>query len=84
MTGEIHALVIPKYGMVMTEGVLAAWHVEEGREIKPGDEIIDIETEKIVNYPRRSASNVEGCNSARRSPYASAKFARRPFDNDGP
>jgi pyruvate dehydrogenase E2 component (dihydrolipoamide acetyltransferase) len=49
MIGEIHALVIPKYGMVMTEAVLAAWHVEEGREIKPGDEIIDIETEKIVN-----------------------------------
>lgn len=33
----------------MTEGVLAAWHAEQGREIKPGDEIIDIETEKIVN-----------------------------------
>jgi pyruvate dehydrogenase E2 component (dihydrolipoamide acetyltransferase) len=49
MTGKIHALVIPKYGMVMTEGVLAAWHVEQGREIKPGDEIIDIETEKIIN-----------------------------------
>jgi len=49
MTGNIHALVIPKYGMVMTEGVLAAWHVEQGREIKVGDEVIDIETEKIVN-----------------------------------
>jgi len=49
MTDKIHALVIPKYGMVMTEGVLAAWHVEEGREIKPGDEIVDIETEKIAN-----------------------------------
>ena len=49
MSAKIHALVIPKYGMVMTEGVLAAWHVEQGREIKPGDEIIDIETEKIVN-----------------------------------
>src|SRR4051812_18725164 len=49
MTRKIHALVIPKYGMVMTEGVLAAWHVEEGREIKPGQEVVDIETEKIVN-----------------------------------
>jgi pyruvate dehydrogenase E2 component (dihydrolipoamide acetyltransferase) len=49
MTGNIHALVIPKYGMVMTEGVLAAWRVEQGREVKVGDEIIDIETEKIVN-----------------------------------
>src|SRR5215467_11743781 len=48
-TEKIHALVIPKYGMVMTEGVLAAWRVEQGREIKAGDEVIDIETEKIVN-----------------------------------
>lgn len=49
MSSKIHALVVPKYGMVMTEGVLAAWHVDEGAPIKPGDEIIDIETEKIVN-----------------------------------
>ena len=49
MSGKIHALVIPKYGMVMTEGVLAAWHVDEGKAVRPGDEIIDIETEKIVN-----------------------------------
>ena len=49
MTGEIHALVVPKYGMVMTEGVLGAWHVEEGRLVELGDEIVDIETEKIVN-----------------------------------
>jgi pyruvate dehydrogenase E2 component (dihydrolipoamide acetyltransferase) len=49
MAGKVHALVLPKYGMVMTEGVLAAWHVEAGQEIKPGQEIVDIETEKIVN-----------------------------------
>jgi pyruvate dehydrogenase E2 component (dihydrolipoamide acetyltransferase) len=49
MTAKVHALVIPKYGMVMTEGVLASWHVKEGQEIRVGEEIIDIETEKIVN-----------------------------------
>jgi pyruvate dehydrogenase E2 component (dihydrolipoamide acetyltransferase) len=49
MSGEIHALVIPKYGMVMTHGVLATWHVQEGAVVRPGDEIIDIETEKIAN-----------------------------------
>jgi pyruvate dehydrogenase E2 component (dihydrolipoamide acetyltransferase) len=49
MTGKMHALVIPKYGMVMTEGLLASWHVKEGQEIRAGEDIIDIETEKIVS-----------------------------------
>ena len=59
ITGKIHALVIPKYGMVMTEGVLAAWHIEEGREIKPGDEIIDIETEKIAGTLEAAGAGME-------------------------
>jgi pyruvate dehydrogenase E2 component (dihydrolipoamide acetyltransferase) len=47
--GEIHGLVIPKYGMVMTEGVIAAWHAEVGDKVEPGDELVDIETEKVAN-----------------------------------
>jgi pyruvate dehydrogenase E2 component (dihydrolipoamide acetyltransferase) len=58
MSGTIYGLVIPKYGMVMTEGALAAWHVEEGARIKPGDEIIDIETEKVVNAYESQVSGV--------------------------
>ena len=30
-------------------GKLAAWHVEEGTTISPGDEIMDVETDKIAN-----------------------------------
>ena len=58
MSGQIHGLVIPKYGMVMTEGALAAWHVEEGARIRPGDEMIDIETEKVVNAYESQVSGV--------------------------
>ena len=49
MSENIYALIMPKYGMVMTEGVLAAWHVEEGADVHAGVEIADIETEKIAN-----------------------------------
>ena len=49
MSDDIYALIMPKYGMVMTEGVVAAWHVEEGADVKTGVEIADIETEKIAN-----------------------------------
>lgn len=49
MPSEIYGLVIPKYGMVMTEGVIAKWHLDEGDIVNEGDELVDIETEKVAN-----------------------------------
>ena len=40
---------MPKWGLAMQEGMLAAWHVEEGQEVAKGQEIADIETSKIAN-----------------------------------
>src|SRR4029450_7086446 len=40
---------MPKWGLTMTEGTLSAWHVEEGQTITPGQEIMDVETDKIAN-----------------------------------
>lgn len=44
---EIHAICMPKWGLSMKEGKVAAWLIDEGDEITPGDEVIDVETEKI-------------------------------------
>ena len=49
MASEIYGLVIPKYGMVMQEGLISTWHVEAGAQINKGDELVDIETEKVNN-----------------------------------
>jgi len=49
MTDQIIPILMPKWGLSMSEGTLAAWHVEEGTEISPGDEIMDVETDKIAN-----------------------------------
>ena len=38
---------MPKFGLVMTEGTVAAWLVDEGAEVAPGDELAEIETDKI-------------------------------------
>jgi pyruvate dehydrogenase E2 component (dihydrolipoamide acetyltransferase) len=46
---SIQAIVMPKWGLVMEEGMLARWSVEEGAEIAVGQEIMDIETSKIAN-----------------------------------
>jgi len=45
----ITPLVMPKWGLSMKEGTLSAWHVEEGEVIRPGQEIMDVETDKIAN-----------------------------------
>jgi len=45
----IHAIVVPKWGLTMEEGLLAAWHVDEGAEVAVGDVLLDIETSKIAN-----------------------------------
>ncbi len=49
MSADITPILMPKWGLSMKEGTLAAWHVEEGTSIAPGDEIMDVETDKIAN-----------------------------------
>lgn len=49
MNDKIIPIVMPKWGLSMQEGRLTAWHVNEGDLIKPGQEIMDVETDKIAN-----------------------------------
>ncbi len=49
MSDKITPILMPKWGLSMKSGTLSAWHVAEGTEIVPGDEIMDIETDKIAN-----------------------------------
>lgn len=49
MSNEIVPIVMPKWGLAMTEGILTAWNIEEGAEIEPGVDIAEIETTKITN-----------------------------------
>jgi pyruvate dehydrogenase E2 component (dihydrolipoamide acetyltransferase) len=55
---EIHAVTIPKLGLTMKEGTVAAWHIRPGGEVKEGEPIIDVETEKTTAVYESPASGV--------------------------
>lgn len=46
---SITPITVPKWGLEMSEGTLVSWHFAEGETVSSGDELVDFETEKIVN-----------------------------------
>ena len=59
MSKSLDAVTIPKWGIEMTQGTIVAWHKDEGDTVKAGEEIVDIETDKIVNsFEARSSGTL--------------------------
>ena len=46
---DIHAVTVPKWGIEMQEGTITAWRVDENAAVEKGHDLIDIETDKIIN-----------------------------------
>jgi len=57
-TQQITKLGMPKWGLSMTEGTVIQWLVEEGAELKSGDEVVEVESEKINNAVETPAEGV--------------------------
>lgn len=49
-------VIMPKVDMDMTHGTFAAWHIAEGAEVRQGDPLFDIETEKAAMEVEAPAS----------------------------
>ena len=58
MSEGIHPLCMPKWGLSMKEGKVAGWLVDEGEPLAPGDEVVDIETEKISSAVEAAEAGV--------------------------
>lgn len=48
MNDEVHALTMPKLGLTMKDGSVAAWRIPLGGEVAQGKPVADIETSKIT------------------------------------
>ena len=49
-------VIMPKVDMDMTSGTIAVWHVAEGAEVKSGEPLFDIETDKAAMEVESPAS----------------------------
>ena len=47
MSSDVQKLGMPKWGLSMTEGRLVAWLIDEGSEVAVGDEVAEVETDKL-------------------------------------
>lgn len=45
---ELNDILMPKLGLTMTEGSLAEWSVEPGQQLKAGDLMFVVETDKVA------------------------------------
>jgi pyruvate dehydrogenase E2 component (dihydrolipoamide acetyltransferase) len=58
VAARINAVTMPKWGIEMTQGTIANWRVGEGQPVERGAEILDVETDKIVNAVEAPAGGV--------------------------
>lgn len=49
---------MPKLGLVMKEGLVVLWHIEEGDEVEEGTVLLEIESDKVTVEVESSASGV--------------------------
>lgn len=45
----VTAVYVPRWGITMEKGLIAAWLVEEGQRVTKGQPLLELETEKITN-----------------------------------
>ena len=58
MSAKIYPITMPKWGMTMEEGIVTSWLVNEGDIVNLGDELAEIETEKLANVVESQASGI--------------------------
>ena len=51
-------VLMPKMGLTMTEGTIGEWKKKEGDQVKKGDLLFTVETDKLVNEIAADADGI--------------------------
>ena len=51
-------IVMPKFGLTMTEGLITAWHRKPGDAVKAGELLFEVETEKVTNEVEATSDGI--------------------------
>ncbi len=51
-------IVMPKFGLTMTEGLITAWHRQPGQAVRAGEILFEVETDKVTNEVDAPADGV--------------------------
>ncbi len=56
-------VVMPKFGLTMTEGTIQKWFISDGDTIKAGEAVFEVETEKVLSKskPQQTARSPSSC-----------------------
>lgn len=57
----VAAVYVPRWGITMENATIVAWLVEEGMPVVKGQDLVEMETEKIVNVVQAPAGGVLRC-----------------------
>jgi len=49
MVDSIFPIAVPKWGIEMVEGTISLWNKREGEPVAKGDEVFEMESDKIIN-----------------------------------
>ena len=55
---DIHPIAVPKWGIEMVEGTVNSWLKQPGDAVSKGEEILEIESDKIVNVWEAPAAGI--------------------------